>query len=183
MRRSGAGNLCCSLSLTPRWSLLGPLSFLFNPYTIFTTLGRSTATFDNALVLLALSFGAQAYPTLALLVLALVTRTALYPALLLPALFLYLPPPAGPTKPFASRAARSAVLFVAFLSGLSMLERAIAGSWAAVFRNWSVILGIRDLTPNVGLSWCGSQHIGSLTQSKLADSTAFSPHRLLHRDV
>jgi phosphatidylinositol glycan class U len=130
----------------------GVSSFLFNPYTILTTLARSTATFDNALVLLSLSCSAQGRSALAISVLAIATRMALYPALLLPAILLYLPSP----SPLATRAVRLAGLFAAFLAGLSMLERAVAGSWAAVFRNWSVILGIRDLTPNVGLSWCAS---------------------------
>lgn len=145
------------LNIPPcRLTVLAAASFLLNPYTILTTLARSMATIDNAIVLLALSSAAEARATLAVLALSLATRMSLYPVLLLPALLLCIPAPPDPAQPVAARVIRATALFVAFLAGLSMLERALAGSWAAVFTNWSVVLGIRDLTPNVGLSWCMS---------------------------
>lgn len=137
-------------------------SFLFNPYTLLTALARSTTTFDNALVLLSLALAANARAAPALFLLALATRTALYPALLLPAVLLFLPSPPSffapstPTRLLARKAASRAALFAAFVAGLAMVERALAGSWAAVFQGWRTVVGIRDLTPNVGLSWCAS---------------------------
>lgn len=126
--------------------------YLFNPYTLLTTLARSTTTFENALVLFSLAFGSISYTSTSLFLLALATRTSLYPILLLPALILFIPP--TPNRSLTQRSVRRAVLFLSFVSGLATVERGLAGSWEAVFKGWHVILAISDLTPNVGLSWC-----------------------------
>jgi len=105
----------------------------------------------------------QALPSLAFLSLA--TLSSFYPLLLLPLLILLILQPSQPistsTSPGASspllhsktKATRLVGTFAFMLGSLLVGAKAMLGGWEGVFKGWRVILGIVDLTPNVGLSW------------------------------
>jgi len=109
----------------------------------------------------------QALPSLVFLSLA--TISSFYPLLLLPLLILLILQPSQPTSPYASsssssspeapllplktKALKLAGTYVVMLGSLLVGARAMLGGWERVFKGWKVILGIVDLTPNVGLSW------------------------------
>jgi hypothetical protein len=164
-------------------------SFLFSPYTILTSLSRSTTTLDNLLVISSIHFAVMHKPMPALFLLALSTLTSLYPILLLPfliAIFLETPTqsqrtpsisiiPPSPTEstslnrpsfpPLTTASISSKPkagpqiikLLLNFTFSISILTLGFYllndRSWTGILKGPRVILGITDLTPNVGLSW------------------------------
>lgn len=119
--------------------------WLFNPFTLVSTLGRSTATISRALVVMA--FGTTK-PGLGTLILSLAAVLAWYPAYFLP--FYVLHAAAGDV----TLSTRLCCLFfggVAAFLGLAYLS---IDSWAFFQAQYMTLLGARDLTsPNIGLWW------------------------------
>ncbi|RDW93896.1 GPI-anchor transamidase subunit GAB1 [Aspergillus mulundensis] len=132
--------------------------FLFNPFTIATCLGRSTAVFTSTGILYALSAAVQGQSLNAMFALGLASYLSIYPALLfIPLVLLCYDRHAqrSPSPP-------SPVLFVAkhflvFLSsilallGISLL---IIGDFPTLISaTYGFQLLVPDLTPNIGLWW------------------------------
>ncbi|KAL7409590.1 GPI transamidase subunit PIG-U [Mrakia frigida] len=151
------------------WEGVVAFLYLWNPYTLLTCFARSTTSLDNLLVILSIYFGAshQSLPSLAFLSLA--TLSSFYPLLLLPLLILLIlqPPTSTSTSQNASsssspepplvqsktKASKLIGIYFIMLGSLLVGARLMLGGWEGVFKGWKVILGIVDLTPNVGLSW------------------------------
>lgn len=98
-------------------------------------------------------------PFSSLAFLSLATVSSFYPLLLLPLLILLLLDHqpisfnAFPSPLSQAKAAKLAGTYLVMLGSLLVGARAMLGDWEGVFKGWKVILGIVDLTPNVGLSW------------------------------
>ncbi|TFY80166.1 hypothetical protein EWM64_g3851, partial [Hericium alpestre] len=142
-------------------------SYLLNPYLLLPSLALSTATFDNALILLTLMFASEGASSAALLSLALAVHLSLPSLLLLPPVILLLhstphshlaSPNAAPSL-FASissdksRTARMLGVFAAFFPILCVASRVVAGSWSWIGNTWGAGFILPDLTPNPGLWW------------------------------
>ena len=133
-------------------------SYLFNPLTIATCIGRPTSVFTNCAILYAVSKAVTRKPLSSMLALGLASYLSLYPALLLPPLLiLCYDQSARNTKTQQSPATFSATYVSIFLVGtawlLYMSNILTGGSWEFVFSTYGVQLLLPDLTPNVGLWW------------------------------
>ncbi|GJE88253.1 PIG-U domain-containing protein [Phanerochaete sordida] len=148
---------------TPRDSLIAA-AYLLNPYILLPTLARSTATFENALLLLAVMFACRGKAAATLLTLAVATHLSLTSALyLLPLVLLLLTTPvshlASPRPyPYAlqdivKRAGPFMVEYTVYMLVLAGAATLASGGWGWVGKTWGAVLTLPDLTPNVGLWW------------------------------
>lgn len=132
--------------------------FLYNPFTIATCLGRSTAVFTSTGILYALSAAVQGRSVNAMLALGLASYLSIYPALL----FIPLVLQCYDTYAQRSQSSPSIALFmikqfavfllsVAGLLGISLL---IIGDFPTLISaTYGFQLLVPDLTPNIGLWW------------------------------
>ncbi|GAA5995857.1 GPI-anchor transamidase subunit GAB1 [Rhodotorula paludigena] len=134
--------------------------YLFHPFAIATTLARSTTSFSNLFLALALSSAVEGSLITAAFHLSLATHLSLYPVLLLPPLILVVHlatnSPASSERAPRSRfscAVEGVLAFVGHQAVLLALSRWLTGSWAFLSSVYGVILTIPDLTPNIGLAW------------------------------
>lgn len=131
-------------------------SFLFNPFTIATCLGRPTSIFTTCAILQAISKAVVGAPFTTMFALALASYLSLYPVLLLPplALLCY-------DRRRLGKGAESPVTFllgttsavVGSIYALLYMSYQITGSWEFLWSTYGVHLLLPDLTPNVGLWW------------------------------
>ncbi|GAA6007198.1 hypothetical protein JCM10207_001543 [Rhodosporidiobolus poonsookiae] len=138
--------------------------YLFHPFSLLTTLARSSVVFSNLFVALALESALSGSLIPAVFFLSLATHFSLYPLLFLPPVILLayqfsspLPPttsqPAPTKRSFRSFALESAAAFGAHQAALLGLSRHLTGNWDFLSSAYGVILTIPDLTPNIGLAW------------------------------
>ncbi|GAA5825947.1 hypothetical protein JCM11251_000064 [Rhodosporidiobolus azoricus] len=147
--------------------------YLFHPFSLFTTLARSSITFSNLSVALAVESAISGSIIPAVFFLSFATHLSLYPILLLPPLVLlahtYRQPPspsvaADEPSSRSFQAGSSPSLQSSILEGVSgfaVHQGALLGlSWYLTGHSWSFLssaygvnLTIPDLTPNIGLSW------------------------------
>ncbi|KAL4954749.1 GPI transamidase subunit PIG-U [Aspergillus filifer] len=132
--------------------------FLFNPFTIATCLGRSTAVFTSTGILYALSAAVQGQTLNAMFALGLASYLSIYPALLFIPLVLL----CYDRQAQRSQSSPSTALFVvkhfgifassiAALLGVSLL---IIGDFSTLISaTYGFQLLVPDLTPNIGLWW------------------------------
>jgi phosphatidylinositol glycan class U len=134
-----------------------PHSFLFNPLTIATCIGRPTTVFTNFAILHAISKAIHGAPLTAVVALSFASYLSMYPLLLLPPLCLL----AFDRQP-AKRQVKSLVLFAgqcilvasAVLTALLGMSYVLTdGSWQFIVSTYGIQLTLSDLTPNVGLWW------------------------------
>ncbi len=161
--------LCTYTSLPFSACFLRPLtsSYLFNPFTIATCIGRSTSVFSTCAILHAIAKAIAGAPLGAMVSLSFAAYLSMYPLLLLPPLVLLAfdrrrqrrtaSTPSAASTPTPSALAFSAahVLFAAvcLLVLLGMSYVLTGGSWEFVRSTYGVQLTLSDLTPNVGLWW------------------------------
>ena len=131
-------------------------SFLFNPFTVATCIGRSTSVFTTCAILHAIAKAVSGAPLGAMVALSFASYLSMYPLLLLPPLILLCydrQRPERATKSALKFAAvcTSAVAFV--VSVLFQLSYLVTGSWEFLPSTYGVQLTLSDLTPNVGLWW------------------------------
>lgn len=133
-------------------------SFLFNPFTIATCVGRSTTVFSTCAILYAIARAVTGHPLSAMVSLSFAAYLSMYPLLLLPPLVLLAFDRKRPSKlapssllPFAA----SHVLAVAAcLSALASMSYLLTDrSWEFLRSTYGVQLTLSDLAPNVGLWW------------------------------
>lgn len=133
-------------------------SYLFNPFTIATCIGRPTSSFTTCAVLYAVAKACTGRPLTAMLALGLASYLSLYPTLLLPPLILlcydHLNRDAKTERNLAAFAVYHTTAFFAsiacFLSESYLL---MGGSWEFISSTYGIHLLLPDLTPNVGLWW------------------------------
>ena len=152
-----------SLLLTPRVIVNLPVTVavvhFFGPYSIATCLAHSTAVFSSVAVLLCWLYTLRGNVFLSCLTLAVATYQSLYPAIfIIPiATQLFLMADPKPSS-FVGRAAvrsyvRTVVTFAVCVAALLGASFSLEGSWAFLRSTYGFILGVPDLTPNVGVFW------------------------------
>ncbi|CAO3653942.1 unnamed protein product [Cunninghamella echinulata] len=137
-----------TLAIEKKLSLIHPTLisalYLFNPFTILSCISRSTIIFSNLSIIMALFWSLLENGPFAMIWIALATYLSVYPAMLVPALYLLLP----------SHKKKQAIFVyfgsLAFLLGLS---RAVIGNWDFLKATYGVTLLLPDLTPNIGMFW------------------------------
>ncbi|GAA5985128.1 hypothetical protein JCM10908_002533 [Rhodotorula pacifica] len=128
--------------------------YMLHPFTITTTLARSTIAFSNLFLALALDTALDGSLIPAAFFLSLATHFSLYPLLLLPPLILLAHRAAPPSGMRLSTAAiQGTVAFGVHQLFLLGWSRWWTGSWAFLTNVYGVMLTISDLKPNIGLAW------------------------------
>ncbi len=131
-------------------------SFLFNPFTIASCVGRSTSVFTTCAILHAIAKAVSGQSLGAVVALSFASYLSMYPLLLLPPLILLcydrqLPDRAVKSMAqFGAQNTAVAAVVLAILFGMSFL---VTGSWEFLASTYGVQLTLSDLTPNVGLWW------------------------------
>ncbi|CEQ42911.1 SPOSA6832_04791, partial [Sporobolomyces salmonicolor] len=131
-------------------------SYLLHPFSVATTLARSSTVFSNLFLALALESAVAGSLLSSVFLLSLATHLSLYPILLLPPLLIFahhMRSPNGARRSLKSDAARGALAFVAHQALLLGASRWLTGSWDFISSVYGVILIIPDLTPNIGVAW------------------------------
>ncbi|KAF0685048.1 Aste57867_23077 [Aphanomyces stellatus] len=135
--------------------------YLFNPYSLISSLAMSTSIFTYAAVVWSLSFAMQGYLVHAIFFLSIATYLNVYPVvLLLPVLLMVHQARHATSSPWSQatylplpRTAFSLALFVASLGGWLALSHVFIGSWVFLDATYLWVLRYPDLTPNIGVFW------------------------------
>lgn len=131
-------------------------SFLFNPFTIATCIGRPTSVFTTCAILHAISKAVVGASFTSMFALSFAAYLSMYPILLLPPLILLCWDRRRSGKQLDS--SLGFILANAGTVGGSILtllytSSLITGSWEFIASTYGVQLLLPDLTPNVGLWW------------------------------
>ncbi|OJJ02402.1 hypothetical protein ASPVEDRAFT_62451 [Aspergillus versicolor CBS 583.65] len=132
--------------------------FLFNPFTIATCLGRSTAVFTSTGILYALSAAVQGHSLNSMFALGFASYLSIYPALLfIPLVLLCYDRQAQRSQSSPSIALFVMKHFAVFLlsvAGLLGISLLIIGDFPMLISaTYGFQLLVPDLTPNIGLWW------------------------------
>ena len=134
-----------------------PNSFLFNPLTIASCLGRTTCVFTNCAILYAISKALYGSPFNAMIAVSFASYLSLYPLIMLPTLLILAYDRQSDKRRIASPvhfAASNAAVVAGCLAALLGMSFVLTGnSWAFLERTYGIQLTLSDLTPNVGLWW------------------------------
>lgn len=138
-----------------RWSgFVIAASFLLNPFTIATCIGRSTTVFSTCAILYAIAKAIAGSSISAMVALSFASYLSMYPVLLLPPLVLLALDHRRSQRGRALPVAAVYVLVVAAcLAALLAMSRLLTGSWEFLSSTYGMQLTLTDLTPNVGLWW------------------------------
>lgn len=128
--------------------------YLFNPFTIVSSLGCSTTLVTNAAILQAVASAASGHAFGAMFALASATYLSLYPGLLLPPVMLYL------LKTRSTNVSSRIILPLVAMYGL-IAAILFGGSVLLIGGNvmdflascYGAQISVTDLTPNIGLWW------------------------------
>ncbi|XP_078336360.1 GPI-anchor transamidase component PIGU-like isoform X1 [Crassostrea virginica] len=135
------------------------VAFSFNPYSISACLARSTAVFNNIILLLALFYMLKGNAILSAVFVAMAAYISMYPIILcVPvAVHYFLISRKGRVQYNDTTAGVSylQIVGVTFVSLALMLlfSMLFVGSWEFIPSTYGFILGVPDLTPNLGLFW------------------------------
>ncbi|KAK4981463.1 hypothetical protein LTR66_009969 [Elasticomyces elasticus] len=138
-------------------------AFLFNPFTILTSLGRPTSVFTYFFILLATAKACQGRIVTSAFAIAAAAYLSLYPILLFPPLAIlcydhvtirYASNDTDRPAPTALRFFASQItIFLASSAVLLGLSAILTGDISFVASTYGTHLLLPDLTPNVGLWW------------------------------
>ncbi|KAF2148694.1 PIG-U-domain-containing protein [Myriangium duriaei CBS 260.36] len=163
--RSGAATQSQSFSSPRRHRTWSPLavaaSYLLNPFTILTCLGRPTSVFTTFFVLLATAKACSGAFISCTFALALAAYTSLHPALLIAPMALLCHDRLTTSKQTSNKNSPSLATFgFQFVLAFSGFWAILLGLSYFLMQDWSFInsvygtrLLLPDLTPNVGLWW------------------------------
>lgn len=127
--------------------------YLFNPFTLLSTLSRSTLIFTNLTTALSILAAVNKKSIQAVSILALSSCLSIYPIYLAPALIV-LCKERSPQSKISSSYYKLGSLFVLFIGiFLYMSYNTIHNSWEFIESTYGVILLLTELTPNIGLWW------------------------------
>ncbi|XP_031562944.1 phosphatidylinositol glycan anchor biosynthesis class U protein-like [Actinia tenebrosa] len=125
--------------------------YLLNPYSVSTCVAQSTIIFTNLGLTLALFGALKGSSPLATLGIALATYHSLYPIMLLaPVTLIVIKYDEGSQL---SGMCKCGMLFTVWIAGLLGLSYSFFNSWDFIKATYGFILGVPDLTPNIGLFW------------------------------
>ena len=133
-------------------------SYLFNPLTIASCLGKPTNIFTNCAILFAVLKAIERKHLNAVVALALASYLSLYPILLLPPLLLLCYDKQIEVRKnvptMTAFLIECILLFLGSFGVLLFLSYLVTGmSWEFLSSTYGVHLLVADLTPNVGLWW------------------------------
>jgi phosphatidylinositol glycan class U len=131
-------------------------SFLFNPFTIATCIGRPTSVFTTCAILHAIAKAVNGNSFTAMFALSFAAYLSMYPILLFPPLALLCYDRRKPLKnpeSMYSFVTGNAIAVGGSLYSLLHMSSLITGSWEFLSSTYGVQLLLPDLTPNVGLWW------------------------------
>jgi len=134
----------------------GILSFLFNPFTIATCVGRPTSVFTTCAILHGIAKAVTGSTFQSMLAISLASYLSMYPLLLLPPLVLLCfdrQKHARRIDSLVKFALGSVGVVAGSLFLLLQMSSLITGSWEFIASTYGVQLLLPDLTPNVGLWW------------------------------
>jgi GPI-anchor transamidase subunit U len=138
------------------WLLLIWSSFLFNPFTIATCIGRPTSVLTTCAILYAISNAVAGASFTSMLALSFAGYLSIYPLLLFPPLIILCYDRRRPTnRPESSIGfvLGNVAAVAGSIYGLLHMSFFITGSWEFLSSTYGVHLLLPDLTPNVGLWW------------------------------
>lgn len=127
--------------------------YLFNPFTLLSTLAKSTVVFSNATVAVAVVAAATHKPVQAMTVLALAAVLSGYPLYLMPALATLVLQCTSSTSPPSKAYIRLGAVFFLACGLFVLLSYQMTGNWNFLNSVYGTILFFSDLTPNIGLWW------------------------------
>lgn len=129
-------------------------AYLFNPFTIFSCLGRSTSVLTNAAIIQSVLSAHQGNGLQAMIALAFGAYLNMYPGLLLPPILLFFYQSSGAKQPDSKSILKHVGYFAGALGALIVSTVFISGSiWDFVRACYGFQLMVPDLTPNIGLWW------------------------------
>jgi len=120
-------------------------SYLFNPFTIVSCVGKSTILLQNLAILCSIFFGLKGLSYLSVFSLSIASYLSIYPVILLLPLWRLFP--RKESLVFV------VTMFVGFFGGLLYLSYALLHSWSYFFETYEFALFLKDLSPNIGLFW------------------------------
>jgi phosphatidylinositol glycan class U len=124
--------------------------YLFNPFTLFVCLAKSSALFTSAASLAAIFFALQRRKILAMAAASLAAYFSIYSvSLAIPAAILACQHPQRKLRRFASAAA----LFIGWFVTWHCTTMLMTGSWSYLHTTIGCNLHVADLRPNIGLAW------------------------------
>ncbi|KDO29350.1 hypothetical protein SPRG_05886 [Saprolegnia parasitica CBS 223.65] len=153
--------------LQPRYlPLTVAAAYLFNPWSLATSLVRSTSLVTYAAIVWSIALAMQHRVSLAICLLAIATYMAVYPVVLLPSLLLM----AYPSKHWLSAVRTTSIsdlcscafvqswglaagVFAAYVSLFVYLSKVAMGGWGFLDATYLWVVRYPDLTPNIGIFW------------------------------
>lgn len=128
--------------------------YLFNPFTLLSSLSKSTIVFTNASVVLSILAASTSKPVHSMGILALASVLSVYPLYLSPALitFVLQNEQVAPSQQI-KRCVFLALMYIGFLGLFIGLSFSVAGNWNFLNSVYGIIFFFSDLTPNIGLWW------------------------------
>jgi GPI-anchor transamidase subunit U len=129
-------------------------AYLFNPFTIFGCLGRSTSVLTNAAIVQSVLSAHQGNVVQSMVALAFSAYLHMYPGLLLPPVLILYYRSVGTehatSKSILSNVGYFAAALTVFICSTSLIT---GGIWEFIRSCYGFQLTVPDLTPNVGLWW------------------------------
>ncbi|DBA04385.1 TPA: hypothetical protein N0F65_009981, partial [Lagenidium giganteum] len=139
-----------------RLPTVAALIYLFNPYSLASTMAMSTASLTHVAVLYSLVFAAEGRAFSSAMFIALGTYLSVYPFFFAVPVALMLKRPCSPSDaaafPFAklfSVVSFSLHIFIMLL----MMSSELSGGWGFIQKTYLWVASYSDLTPNVGIFW------------------------------
>ncbi|TMW64776.1 hypothetical protein Poli38472_011656 [Pythium oligandrum] len=129
--------------------------YLFNPYSLASSVAMATTSLTHLTVLYSLVFAASGALVAATLCLATATYLSVYPALLVVpvAVMLRASHPARANRSPFLAISSTVQLLVVWLAALLYLSKSLGGDWEFIEETYVWVAKYSDLTPNVGVFW------------------------------
>ncbi|KAJ0397007.1 hypothetical protein ATCC90586_009241 [Pythium insidiosum] len=127
--------------------------YLFNPYSLGTSVAMATTSLTHLTVLYSLLFAAHGAAAASTLCLATATYLSIYPAVLVIPIALQLRVANRSESSRGSIALATTVLLFVWLAALLYVSRTLTGDWQFLQETYVWIAKYSDLTPNVGIFW------------------------------
>ncbi|KAG9103357.1 hypothetical protein FRC06_011304 [Ceratobasidium sp. 370] len=172
-----------SFTVDDRKEVLIVALYLLNPYTLLTTLARSTTTLDTALTAFTLLLACRKQAAPALLALAALAHISLPSMLVVAPLIMVLGSARAPVSALANpevgaengkerevgssskekgekgvegawwRAGIMALEWAVYVGLFAVAGNLVTGGWGWIWRSWGAVITLSDATPNCGLWW------------------------------
>ncbi|XP_052269507.1 phosphatidylinositol glycan anchor biosynthesis class U protein-like [Dreissena polymorpha] len=129
-----------------------------NPYSVAVCLGKSTAVINNFFIFLTFMFMLKGNLLMCMGTIAMATYQSLYPVMLLVPAAIYFQHMSGQTKKtessqFITGCGVTSMVGVGMTLGLYLISYFLEGSMRFLGATTGFILGVPDLTPNLGVFW------------------------------